>query len=150
MVFREARSDDLCRLLELEQCVVEAERPFNPVIKPEGVRYYDFQKLMSSQDALLSVIEESGEIVCTGYIEIRPSKASFSHQKHGYLGFMFVSPEQRGKGLNQRLMDYLLEWGRGRGVTDFYLDVYAQNASAVRAYQKLGFEPLMVEMRLGD
>jgi RimJ/RimL family protein N-acetyltransferase len=35
-----------------------------------------------------------------------------------------------------------------QGVTDFYLDVYADNPSAIRAYEKLGFKPNLVEMKM--
>ncbi|MGB0866114.1 MAG: GNAT family N-acetyltransferase [Granulosicoccaceae bacterium] len=148
MIFREANTSDLGRLLEMEQGVVEAERPFNAQIKEAGVKYYDFEQLIESEDSLLLVVELDGDLIAAGYAQIRVSKPSVVHHEHVYLGFMYVSPEHRRKGLNQRVLERLLDWGKGRGVMDVYLDVYAQNEAAIQAYKKAGFAPSMLEMKL--
>jgi len=148
MNFREANLGDLPELLKLEQGVVKAERPFNSAIKSEGARYYDIPFLIEDDNSLLLVAVVGEVIVATGYSQIRVSKSSLKHDKHAYLGFMYVCPEHRGKGLNKQLMEQLISWSAQQGVNDFYLDVYAQNQSAIRAYEKLGFEPCLMEMRL--
>jgi len=48
--------------------------------------------------------------------------------------------------LNKVILQDLVSWGRRRGVTDFYLDVYAENASAVRAYEKFGFRGSLLDV----
>ena len=63
---------------------------------------------------------------------------------------MYVAPEYRGQGIIQAIISQLLEWSRSQGVSDFYLDVYADNESAVRAYEKFGFEASVIEMKLHD
>jgi len=146
--YRQGTLADLPKLLELEQAVVEAERPFNEVIKPQNAHYYDIEQLITDEDSYLLVIEASNEIIATGYIQIRESKPSLTHDKHGYLGFMYVDPNHRGKGLNQTLIEQLISWSKNKGVTVFYLDVYAQNSAAIRAYEKVGFVPSLMEMRL--
>ena len=148
MNFREATSQDIPRLLELEQCVVEAERPFNASIKSGTAIYYDLDDLVMSNKALLLVLEEDDNIVATGYAQIRPSKVSLAHEHHSYLGFMYVAPSHRGQGINAALIEQLVAWSKRQGVTDFYLDVYAQNESAIKAYEKVGFKSSMVEMKL--
>lgn len=148
MEFREAKPEDLPRLEALEQAVVDAERPFNSEIKPKGARYYDLPELISSPDCYLLVAVAQGDIVATGYAKIRNSKASLVHEYDAYLGFMYVAPEYRGQGLNQQLMARLIDWAKNRDVHDFYLDVYADNQSAIRAYEKLGFSASLVEMKL--
>ena len=148
LIIREANLDDISTLLELEQCVIEAEKPFNASIKTEKTHYYDLDDLITSKDSCLIVVEDSSDIIATGYAQIRESKVALNHEKHSYLGFMFVSPEHRGKAINQKVMNHLVEWSKGRGITDFYLDVYSQNESAIKAYQKAGFEPCLVEMKL--
>lgn len=148
LIFREATSVDIPKLLELEQCVVEAERPFNNTIKADNPIYYDLDKLVSSKSANMLVVENETQIVGTGYVEIRPSKQSLRHEKHGYLGFMYVMPEYRGQGLNKEIMQRLIDWAYERDIKDFYLDVYAQNSAAIRAYEKVGFEPCLMEMKL--
>lgn len=146
MIVRAAKEADLLRLEELEQAVITAERPFNSTLKVEGAKYYDLPTLISSDDSLLLVVELEGELISTGYVQIRVSKQSLNHDKHGYLGFMYVEPEHRGKGINKVVIEHLIEWAKAEGIHDFYLDVYAENGFAMSAYKKLGFENTLVEM----
>lgn len=148
--YREAGPSDLPQLLNFEQLVIEAERPFNATIKPEKTFYYDLNHLLSSEDSYLIVVENEEYIVATGYAQIRESKAAFRHQLHSYLGFMFVSPAYRGGGINQKLIYRLITWSKLKGARDFYLDVYAENEAAIRAYEKVGFAPCMIEMKLSS
>ena len=148
MQFRAATLQDIPRLEELEQAVVAAERPFNTQIRANNPKYYNLPELINSPDSYLLVVEVQDEIVATGYAKIRNSKSALSHAKDAYLGFMFVSPTFRGQGLNQKVIAELMAWAKNRSVHDFYLDVYADNQAAIRAYEKLGFAPSLVEMKL--
>ncbi len=148
MHLRIATQDDINDLLNLEQAVVEAERPFNSHIKANNAIYYDLPALINESNSQVLVLEEKNQLIATGYIQIRASKQSLSHEQHGYLGFMYVAPDFRGRGLNRLVMDALVGWGRAYGVNIFYLDVYADNQAAINAYQKLGFTPSLVEMKL--
>ncbi len=148
MNFREAELDDLTELLELEQCVVEAERPYNKDIQAGKPIYYDMHQLITSKEIQLLLAEDSNKIVGTGYALIRKSKACLTHDKEAYLGFMYVDPEYRGQKINKQIIERLIAWSQNKGVYDFYLDVYAQNDPAIRAYQKAGFGSNMVEMKL--
>ncbi|WP_257324452.1 GNAT family N-acetyltransferase [Pseudoalteromonas rhizosphaerae] len=148
MIIRAAGIDDLAQLLELEQFVVDAERPYNASLKEGAVFYYDIEKLILCPDSHLLVVEVENEIVATGYAQIRDSKLSLEHTKHAYLGFMYVSPSYRGQSLNSKLIIELVNWSKSRGIFDFYLDVYAENDSAIKAYEKVGFKPALLEMKL--
>lgn len=148
LVVREARSDDHDSLAALEQKVIDAERPYNVSLKEKDAYYYDIEKLVSDQNSRLVVGEISGDVIATGYVQVRQSKPALDHDSHGYLGFMYVAEEYRGLGLNKVILRDLVSWGRLQGVTDFYLDVYAENSSAVRAYEKFGFRASLMEMKL--
>lgn len=148
MQFRQATLSDVNALLALEQAVVDAERPFNSAIKAQGARYYDIPALITDDDSYLLVAEDNGAIVATGYVQIRQSKPSLEHNVHGYLGFMYVAPAYRGMGLNKQIIDTLMAWAESKQVFDFYLDVYAHNRAAINAYEKVGFQPSMLEMKL--
>lgn len=148
MHLRTATMQDLSALRQLEQAVVEAERPYNTQIKSSQAIYYDIPALIQSPDSLLLVGELNQRIAATGYLQIRQSKRSLKHPRHGYLGFMYVDERERGKGLNQQLITALIEWGQSQGVENYYLDVYPGNQSAIKAYEKLGFAPSLLEMRL--
>jgi len=148
LILREAIPADLSRLQELEQCVIESERPLNSSLKTSNTFYYDLPNMILDDNTYLIVVEVSGDIIGTGYAQIRNSKECFVHEKHSYIGFMFVSPNHRGKGLAQKILDQLIEWSEGEGIKDIYMDVYAQNESAIKAYNKAGFKPCLVEMKL--
>ena len=148
LIFRKAKLEDQAYLRILEQKVVEAERPFNDSIKLEGAIYYDLEQLINDDSSYLLVAEANNRIIGTGYAQIRDSKKSLKHQKHSYLGFMFVEPDYRGLGINKLIMDNLMEWSKAQGILDFYLDVYDGNDAAIRAYEKVGFTKSLIEMKI--
>ena len=148
LIIRKALLKDQQQLLKLEQAVVEAERPFNTSIKPSDAIYYDMDNLLSDEASHLLVAELEGHIIGTGYAQIKTSKTSLKHNKHSYLGFMYVVPESRGLGVNGLIMKALIDWSKEQGVSDLYLDVYDGNESAIRAYEKIGFTKSLVEMKI--
>jgi GNAT superfamily N-acetyltransferase len=148
IVVRPAASTDLDVLLKFEQAMIEAERPFDNAIREgEDVRYYDLEGLIASDGAEIVVAEFDGEIIGSGYARIESSKAYVKHRQHSYLGFMYVVPEHRGKGVNKKIIDVLESWSGSRGVSELRLEVYVENAAAIRAYEKAGYSSHMLEMR---
>lgn len=148
IIVRTAVLADINNLLALEQEVVEAERPYNKNIKANGAVYYDIEHLINDSGSSMVVAQVGEEIIGTGYAQIRQSKKSLNHDYHAYLGFMYVSPEMRGQGINRLIMDTLINWSKEQGIFDFSLDVYDGNDAAIKAYQKAGFENSLVEMTL--
>lgn len=146
---RRATIDDLDALLRFEQSVVEAERPFDTTLKDGVLHYYDLAKLISSADAEVIVAETDGEIIGSGYARVEPSKPYLKHQKHSYLGFMYVVPAFRGQGVNKMIVEALEAWSISKGITEMRLEVYSQNAAAIRAYEKAGYTGHMLAMRKG-
>ena len=140
MIFRDATIDDLSRLVEMEQAIIEFERPYNLSIKDENVSYYDLIGLIGETDTKLLVVEIEDQIVGSGYAQVRASRPYFKHEWHCYLGFIFIDPDYRGQSLGRRMLDKLIHWGKSQGVITFQLDVYAANQSAVKLYEKLGFK----------
>ncbi|MEY8761959.1 GNAT family N-acetyltransferase [Chryseobacterium tongliaoense] len=149
MTTREATEQDLATLLEFEQGIVSAERPFNITLIDGEIHYYDLLHLIQSPEALVMVAEENNEIVGSGYALIKQTdKDYYNFESFAYLGFMYVKPEYRGRGINKLILDELIGWSRSKGISEIRLDVYDQNEAAVKAYEKAGFEPLLLTMRL--
>ncbi|MFS8617346.1 MAG: GNAT family N-acetyltransferase [Solitalea sp.] len=145
---REATEQDIEKLLTFEQGVIEAERPFDPTLKAGHITYSALPGLMASNQAILAVAEHQGELVASGYARLEPAKPYLKHEQHAYLGFMFVDPAHRGKGINRLIIEYLIEWARSQSIHELRLDVYVENGPAIKAYEKLGFSKHLVEMRL--
>lgn len=146
---RQATVADLEILLQFEQNILEAERPFNSSIKPVDASYYDLKDMINDDNTLLLVAYIDNQIIGSGYAQIRPSKtSSLIHKTHSYLGFMYVETEFRGLGINNKIIDELIKWTKNQGVSNLYLDVYEGNKAAIRAYEKVGFSMSLVEMKL--
>ena len=149
MMTREATEEDLKILLEFEQGIVFAERPFNSTLIDGEIHYYDLLQLIKSEEALMLVTEENNEIIASGYARIKKTENDYSNfDEYAYLGFMYVKPEHRGKGVNKLILDELIGWAKAKNISEVRLDVYSQNESAVKAYQKAGFESLLTTMRM--
>lgn len=150
IIIRVAVQADLPILKEFEQDIIATERPLNDCLKSEPICYYDIEALIDDGNSTVMVAEDDGVIVGSGYARIRESKAHLTHDVHAYLGFMFVASTHRGQGINQLVIQALISWGKNQGVLDFYLEAYANNNSAIKAYEKLGFKTSLIEMRLSQ
>jgi len=144
---RKALLSDLGQLLAFEQDLIKTERPFDPTLKPDPINYYDLKSLLTSPLAEVVVAETDNKIIASGYVRIDRSKPFLKHSTHAYLGFMYVVPEYRGQGINKQIIDALKNWATNQNITEFSLEVYYDNISAIKAYEKIGFTRYILEMR---
>lgn len=145
---RPATLEDMPTLRAFEQGIIQAERPYDITLAPDPIHYYDLKALIQSNDAEVLVALIANQIVGSGYANIVTSKPYQLFERHAYLGFMFVEPNHRGKGINQTIVAALSEWCASKGITEMRLEVYDDNTAAIRAYEKAGFKKNLVEMRL--
>ena len=147
-IARLATKNDLPVLDAFMDGLVDAERPMDVTIKDGKVMYYDLESFISSDDAVLYVVELDKELVASGYAKIKPDRSYLKHDNQVYLGFMYVPEKHRGKGYNKLIIDALLSWSKSKNINEIRLDVYDSNPSAIRAYEKAGFEKHMIHMRM--
>lgn len=147
IITRKATLSDLDILLQFEQGVVEAERPFNPVLKESEVHYYNINELITADHIELLVALSGTEIIGCGYARIESAKPYLKYDRYAYLGFMYVVPAHRGKGVNKIILQQLTAWSKEKGITELRLEVFLANAIAIKAYEKAGFEKLYIHMR---
>jgi len=152
ITLREANLKDLPLLLDFEAALIAYEREFTPNLKRTSFHYYDLKAYISDPTISVVVAEHNAQLIGSGYGLIKENKAYKNPEFYVFLGFMYVIPEYRGKGVNRKIVDYLLDWGKSKGYNEFQLDVYAQNDSAIKAYKKVGFsfETLTMRMNLRD
>jgi GNAT superfamily N-acetyltransferase len=134
-------------LLEFEKGIVDTERPFDITLKDGEIHYYDLLELIRSPESEVVVAEIDGELVGSGYAQIRKGDIFLKHTHFAYLGFMYVTPSFRGKGINQLLLEALITWAKAKGISEIRLDVYDENIVAKNAYLKAGFKPIILTMR---
>lgn len=148
LTYRKATIDDLSRLIALEQLLIDSERPYYQFIKTGSITYYDMEELITDTDTNLMVAVFDAQIIGSGYAQVRPARVFHTHDELCYLGFIYVDPEHRGRGVGRGIVDELLDWGKKQGLKHFQLDVYSVNESAVRLYEKAGFNKVTVKMEL--
>ena len=144
---RKATIKDLPILKSFEQGIIKAERPFDITLDADPISYYDIEEMIHHNDVEVIVAEENNKIIASGYSRIEPAKSYYKHSKYAYLGFMYVLPEFRGKGVNQVVLDALIDWSKSRGINEVRLEVYSENEPALRAYEKAGFSKYISNMR---
>ena len=150
VIIREASLEDLQQLLRFEQELIQAERPFDPTIRPSPLHYYDLEKLIQDKNIGVFVAEYGGQIISSGYGMARKARHYLDHEEYAYLGFMYTEPHYRGKGVNYMVLNALKAWAKQQGLKELRLTVYDENIPAIKAYEKAGFQKHIVEMRLRE
>ena len=147
---REAVESDLATLLQFEQALIQAERPFDPTIRTGHLHYYDLKEFVANKEAKVVVAEMDGQIVSSGFGIAKAARSYLDHEQYAYLGFMYTLPEYRGKGINGKIVEVLINWAKSKGLLEVRLTVYQDNAPAIIAYEKVGFKKHIIEMRMSS
>lgn len=148
ILIRPATPEDLPTLLRFEQGIITAERPYDQTLKPDPISYYDIGEMISDPNAEVAVAVSDGRLIGSGYAIKKASRHYLNPPFHAFIGFLYVEPDFRGRGINQRVLDHLFAWARAKDLPEIHLTVYPDNAPAIRAYEKVGFDPYILEMRL--
>ncbi|MBG6109763.1 GNAT superfamily N-acetyltransferase [Flavobacterium sp. CG_9.10] len=149
ITIRKARRTDLKKLLAFEKRIITAERPFDPTLKEEKIHYYDIEKMILASHIEVLVAEIDLEVIGSGYARIESAQPNLNHATYAYLGIMYTDLNYRGIGVNSKIIEGLKEWCRSQNIFELRLDVYTENASAIQAYEKVGFKKHLVNMRIG-
>lgn len=145
---RKATLADMVTLRAFEQKIISAERPFDETLDEDPISYYDLRELVQLDNALVLLAEMGSKVIGSGFGHIRTAKPYLDHSSYTHLGFMYTDPDYRGRGVNQAIVKGLKDWSRSKGISELRLTVYADNTSAIRAYEKTGFKRHILEMRV--
>ncbi|HVM89788.1 MAG TPA: GNAT family N-acetyltransferase [Puia sp.] len=147
VIIRKATKQDMDTLLQFEQGVIERERQIDMVINPGKINYYNLPEMIERNDVEIVVAETGNKPIGCGYARVTNAKHYFTNEQFAYLGFMYVLPEYRGRGINKKVIEYLKAWAEKQGLKELRLEVYVENIEAVKAYEKIGFSKNVLEMR---
>ena len=125
MKVRTATRNDLETLKAFEQGIIAAERPYDHTLKPDPVSYYDIGELVDSDDAEVAVVDVDGQLIASGYARTKESKSYVQDTHHAYLGFMYVHPDYRGRGINKLLNAQLFYRAKDKGLPEVRLTACA-------------------------
>lgn len=98
-------------------------------------------------DGLLLVATAGNQIV--GYLSAEVAEiVPWRPIKTAEIMSLYLLPEQRGGGLGAQLIEAFFEWGRQQHAMVATVSAYADNASGIKFYQKMGFRPESLKLEI--
>ena len=88
------------------------------------------------------VLENEGRIIASGSIMFE----NFSGFKAANLGMMLVSTKEQGRGYGEKMVQFLENLARRKGIKEISLDVLIKNP-AVKFYKHMGYKEYKLIMK---
>jgi GNAT superfamily N-acetyltransferase len=104
--------------------------------------------MIAAKNTHLLVAFSNNKMVGSGYVRIEKSCEYYKNKENGYVGFMYVKPSYRGKRISNMLLESLKDWAKKSGLNELRLDVYHNNPSAIKSYERFGFNKSMINMKM--
>lgn len=143
-MIRTARADDvpaIAALLADDPLGATRERPGDP-------RYAAaFAAIAADPNQVLAVAEADGAVVGTLQLTFTPGLSRLGALRATIEGVR-VRADQRGSGLGQRMVEWAVERARERSAALVQLTTDRSRPDAHRFYERLGFTPSHVGMKL--
>ena len=151
MKVRQAIPEDVPALVALFQELDRMQSDWRVFTPRPG--FYDevglkYREAMSTENAVVLVAEDEGEIVGMSYGEVRiPSR--FSDERALELSGVVVRTGYRGRGVGRALVQEAARFAGELGVEWIELKTFAPNQGAMAFWEGLGFTPRVVQMTQG-
>ncbi len=151
MKVRQATPEDVPALVALFQELDRMQSDWRVFTPRPG--FYDevgakYQEAMRTENAVVLVAEDEGEIVGMAYGEVRiPSR--FSDERALELSGVVVRTGYRGRGVGRALVQEAARFAGELGVEWVELKTFAPNQGAMAFWEGLGFTPRVVQMTQG-
>jgi ribosomal protein S18 acetylase RimI-like enzyme len=101
------------------------------LIRPWNNPYRDIERKLARDGENLLVLEENGELV---------GSVMVGYDGHrGWVNYLAVSPDRRGRGLGRMLMAHAEERLRALGCAKVNLQVRASNNAVIQFYLRMGY-----------
>jgi ribosomal protein S18 acetylase RimI-like enzyme len=148
---RQATPEDVPALVALFQELDRMQSDWRVFTPRPG--FYDevglkYREAMSTENAVVLVAEDGGEIVGMAYGEVRiPSR--FSDERALELSGVVVRTGYRGRGVGRALVQEAARFAGEMGVEWVELKTFAPNQGAMAFWEGLGFTPRVVQMTQG-
>lgn len=124
--------DQLVYLLE-KLFSIEEDFAFNEKLQRKGL-----QIMLENELGCILVAEADCKIVgmCSGQLTVSTAEGGASLLVEDVI----VHEDYRGQGIGTRLMAWITEWGKGKGVSRFQLLADRNNKAALEFYKKIGWK----------
>lgn len=150
MTIRRARQSDISALNELLQEILQVHHQARPdLFRSEGQKYSEdeLRKLLDNPAKPIFVYEVDGQVVGHLFCEITTATGDVLEPiKTLYIDDLCVASATRGQKIGKQFYDFALSYAKEQGCHNLTLDVLADNAGAVRFYERLGMNPQKFRM----
>jgi ribosomal protein S18 acetylase RimI-like enzyme len=94
---------------------------------------------IGSADQRAVLVAEDASATPLGFVHLETAVDFFTHERHGHISTIVVSPEAERQGVGRALMTAAEAWTRERGYRLLTLNVFERNEAARRLYEQCGF-----------
>lgn len=134
LVIRMANPEDIVHIDHLDSFSASPTRD----IHRDMHKYFGSVDPSTHERTLIFLVEFEGAVVAKAELMLPPQD---SLKPIGYVKRVIVQPDHRGKGYAQSLIEHIITYAKTEQKLDAIdLHVWDQNASAIRLYEKLGFD----------
>ena len=100
-----------------------------------------------NMNGAIYVAEENGQVIVDHQLgQDAVFDAVHAPRKDGWIGLLYVEPEQRGSGIGRALLDEMKRYFQSKNCDTLRLKVLSGNQHAIAFYEKYGLTARKVEM----
>ncbi|HFI0468136.1 TPA: N-acetyltransferase family protein [Streptococcus suis] len=150
MTIRKARQSDIPVLIKLLQDILQVHHQARPdIFRSSGQKFSEdeLRELLDNPAKPVFVYEVDGQVVGHLFCELSTAKSDVLEPvKTLFIDDLCVASAVRGQKIGEQLYDFALSYAKEQGCHNLTLDVWADNAGAVRFYERLGMKPQKIRM----
>jgi len=151
-MIRRAQSKDIETILDLLLQVNLVHHKGRPDIFNVGTKYTkeQLEELIKNDLNPIFVAEEEGKVLGYAFCQTQQHIGDniLTDIKSLYVDDLCVDEKARGKHVGTKLIDYVKSFAKDNGYYNVTLNVWACNESAMKFYEKNGFECLKLGMEM--
>lgn len=145
ITIRKAKNEDIPAIGKLLYQIHKVHSDLRPDIFKSGVRKYTDEELaviLTDEKRPIFTAVRDGEVVGYSFCIFKELKndGSMVDQKILYIDDLCVDENARGCGIGTLLYEYVVEYARECACNAVTLNVWADNTSALRFYEKIGLK----------
>jgi ribosomal protein S18 acetylase RimI-like enzyme len=108
------------------------------------------KSILNDTNKFLIVSEQKGTIVgaILYKLDTNPDDKIFKKRLYGYIEEMIVTQSLRGKGIGKELLNYAVNDLRAKNIDDIEINVWDNNTTGLKFYEKYGFKTIQRRMKM--
>ncbi|HFI0384843.1 TPA: N-acetyltransferase family protein [Streptococcus suis] len=149
-MIRLARQADIPVLINLLQDILQVHHQVRPdIFRSSGQKFSedDLKALLDNPAKPIFVYEVDGQVVGHLFCELRTATGDVLEPvKTLFIDDLCVASAVRGQKIGEQLYEFALSYAKEQDCHNLTLDVWADNAGAVRFYERQGMKPQKFRM----